>query len=101
MIPGLAYKGFCYPPSDIGSVILSFETLEPVKTDVSALAACPESGKLLSPMNITLTYPPDVFNVNQLNPVDVVSSIASGFFIVAVPLAFIWGGRLLINHLTK
>lgn len=39
------------------------------------------------------------FNPSSMNPVDVFNAIASGFLLVAVPLAVIWGGRRFINLL--
>lgn len=35
----------------------------------------------------------DTFNPSNLNPVDVVNAVASGFIIIALPLSVAWAGR--------
>jgi hypothetical protein len=52
------------------------------------LPTCAKPG----PLNSSVEFDP-----STLNPVDVFSTIAHGFILVAVPLAVIWGGRRFIN----
>jgi hypothetical protein len=66
---------------------------------LEVFSTCNYPGHYIQDMNITLQNPSDNFNPSNLNPVDVLNSIGSGFLLVAVPLAVVWAGRHFLRPL--